>query len=622
MNMKKMIRIVILIMGLFVIEVKAYNKSVVNITDLTLSEEIELLDKGVITSYELVSLYLDRINTYNSDFNVLITLSENILEEAKYSDDLRKEGKSRGVLEGIPIIVKDNIDVRGMPTTAGARALADNYPNEDADVVKKLKDNGAIIIGKANMSEFAFSAKDSYSSYGYVNNAYRIGYTSYGSSGGSAVGVALNFASVALGTDTNSSVRLPAAAAGLVGIRPTTGKVSSNGVINYDINRDTVGVLSKSVADNKIVFDIISDNSERIDSLDTIRIGIPISFYEGSNDSSLGVNKEIFMPIKEMLDREIERLKDNSIEIVFLDDFYNNDIAYYNTVSLAGYTMCRAFNSYILNTTGSIRNFKQLSKSSGKTTDLSGYYKVCNYSNSYYNKSLKYIRLMKEYVNSVFVDNDLDFILYPSTKNEIYAKANSDSLINVSSTISSTSGYPSIVLPLGYYDNMPYGVELLAKEGEETKLYYIADIIEKHNNLINSEETAAKDLYEVPGKVKELVDFYLENYGSNINLDAVREYFRNYNNMEEPIKAAKTLLDSYHEKEVEIKKVKVDSVSEINEGLFMFCFSLMIFMFLPRITLRIDYNKKKGKKKKNVNAKKKANNKKQGNNKKNKRLKR
>ena len=257
--MKKAVGIIVIIVTLFITPVYALNKSVVDVTKLTMNQTIEYLDKEIITSEELVNLYLDRINTYNDSFKAIITVNPNIVEEAKESDKLRKENKKRGILEGIPIIVKDNIDVKGMPTTAGAKALADNYPNEDAEVIKKLKAEGALIIAKANMSEFAFSAKESYSSFGYVSNAYRLDYTSYGSSGGSAVGLALNFGSIALGTDTNSSVRLPAAGAGLVGIRPTTGKISSNGVINYDINRDTVGIISKSVLDNKILWGIITD---------------------------------------------------------------------------------------------------------------------------------------------------------------------------------------------------------------------------------------------------------------------------------------------------------------------------------------------------------------------------
>ena len=233
--------------------VKGLNKSVIDITQMTMTDELEYLDKGVITSYELANLYLDRINIYNSTFNAMITINPNVLEEAKEMDELRSKGEIKGRLHGVFIIVKDNIDVKGMPTTAGAKALSDNYPKEDAPIIKKLKDEGAIVIGKANMSEFAFSARECNSSYGYVSNAFRVGYTSYGSSGGSSVALALNFGSVAIGTDTNSSVRLPAAAAGLVGIRPTYGKLSNNGIIAYDVYRDTAGIISKSVIISKPV---------------------------------------------------------------------------------------------------------------------------------------------------------------------------------------------------------------------------------------------------------------------------------------------------------------------------------------------------------------------------------
>ena len=545
-----MIRKIVYILIVFLLlttPVKALNKSVVDITELTMTEQIDYLDKGVITSYELVNLYLDRINTYNSTFNALITVNPNILEEAKEMDELRQKGEIKGRLHGIPIIVKDNIDVKGMPTTAGAKALADNYPVDDAEVIKKLKSEGAIIIGKANMSEFAFSARDSKSSYGYVSNAFRVGYTSYGSSGGSAVALALSFGSVALGTDTNSSVRLPSSSAGLVGLRPSVGKLSNDGVIAYDINRDTVGVISKSVKDNELIMEILTGESYDTEIKENIRIGVPRSFYEGGS-STIPANKETWGPIKTMLDDEIERLRSEGIEIVFLDDYYGKKEQSYNSNSIAGYTMCKAFNSYIKGTTGTIRSFKQLANSGGKITGLKGYLASCNYSDKDFARTLEYQNKLKKYISAVYEKNDLDYIMYPVTKNEIYKKNENDKLLNVSTTVSSTVGYPAIVVPLGYYDGMPYGLELMAKVNEEEKLYSIAMIIKKHNYLINKQEPAAEKLYEVSDKVSELVKLYVDNNDNKDKqewLEEVYEFFRNYNNLENSEEIAGVLIDKF-----------------------------------------------------------------------------
>ena len=592
MMMKRIASIIVIIVTFLVIEVNALNKSVIDVTKLTMSQTIDYLDKGVITSEELVNLYLDRINTYNNDFKAIITINPNIIEEAKESDELRKNNTKRGILEGIPIIVKDNIDVKGMPTTAGAKVLEDNYPNDDAEVIKKLKNEGALIIAKANMSEFAFSAKDSYSSYGYVSNAYKLGYTSYGSSGGSAVSVALNFGSVALGTDTNSSVRLPAAGAGLVGLRPTTGKVSTTGVINYDINRDTIGIISKSVLDNKIIWGVITNEKyDYVDDSKKIRIGIPKSFYEGEEKTNLKANKTTIGFIKEMLDAEINRLNNENVELVYLDEVYNNTFARYNNISIAGYTMCRAFNNYINNTTGTIRNFNQLTNSKGKVASLGGYNRSCNYTDNNYNKTLSNLALAKKYIENIYNQNELDFMLYPTTKNEIYSKGNNQLLVNVSGTMSSVVGYPSITIPLGYYADMPYGIEIMGRENKEMELYNLAEIMEKHNNLINSHDSAAARLYEVPMEVNNLVNLYLNDYESSSDwLDNVRNYFRSYNGMENEKDISLDLINSKEvkkeEKEVIIKKINNNYlIGDIYVYFFISLACMGIFLYVPKVTL-------------------------------------
>ena len=261
--MKKYFVVLLLSLLFLFSEVNAITKAPVDITKMGIVEISDALDKGYFTSEQLVQMYLERIEEYDGKFNSINQLNANAISDAKRLDEERISGKVRSKLHGVPILVKCNIDVYGMPTTAGAKALSDNYPKENAYVVQKLIDAGAIVLGSTNMSEFAFSAKDSYSSYGNVKNVFNVKYTPYGSSGGAAVAVSAGFAAVSLGTDTNSSVRLPAAGAGLVGLRPTLGLVSRSGVIPYDIERDTVGVLSKTVDDNALVLSIIGGQDKK-----------------------------------------------------------------------------------------------------------------------------------------------------------------------------------------------------------------------------------------------------------------------------------------------------------------------------------------------------------------------
>lgn len=252
--MKKMLIIIILLIP-FSVSAKTY--APVDITNLNIKELQDAVDKGYLT-YELITkLYLERIKEYDDKYNAIITINEESLKEAREKDNYYKEHGRDSILFGIPVIVKDNIDVKGMPTTLGAKSLKDNYPNQDAEIIKNLKENGAIILAKSNMSEFAFLASSSTSSFGTTKNAYNNNYSSYGSSGGSAVSVALKYAPAAIGTDTNSSLRAPSAAASVIGFRPTLNKLSLRGIAGYDITRDTPGPIATNIYDSAIIMEAL-----------------------------------------------------------------------------------------------------------------------------------------------------------------------------------------------------------------------------------------------------------------------------------------------------------------------------------------------------------------------------
>lgn len=250
--MKKFYLLFLTILFVIPFKVSAYSKALVDITNMNIYEIQTAIDNGYLTYEELIRLYLERIENYDKDYNTIITLNNNAIEEAKKCDAIYKEKGRDSLLFGIPILVKDNIDVYGMPTTNGTKTLLDSYPKEDSEAIKLLKEKGVIVLGKTNMSEFAFYASSSKSSFGTTSNAYNKEYSSYGSSGGSAVSVALAFAQVSLGTDTAASVRTPASANNVIGIRPTFNTISSKGVILYDMTRDTIGVFSRNTYDNML----------------------------------------------------------------------------------------------------------------------------------------------------------------------------------------------------------------------------------------------------------------------------------------------------------------------------------------------------------------------------------
>lgn len=528
--------IILSILLLFPLRAEAYSKSVIDITNISMSELSEALDKGYITSQELVQLYLERIEVYNGTFNAINKINDNALEEAKKLDSERSNGKVRSKLHGIPVVVKTNIDVLGLPTTGGSINLEDNYPIEDSYVVSKLKEAGAIILGSTNMSEFAFRASDSYSSYGEVYNAFNIEYSSYGSSGGSAVAIATSMAAFAIGTDTNASVRVPAANAGLVGLRPTLELISTNGILPYDTTRDTVGILSKTVTDNALILESIIGKEYLNDSFDigSIKIGVIDSYVDGS-DNGYSVNKKTDSDIANMAKEKIELLEKNGAIIVNINELVNN---YYLSIannSMMGLSFCDGFNNYIKGTSGSIRNFQSLA-SKNNSFNLREYVPYCGKSDKYLEKKEDEREEFLYHIEEVMAQNDVDVILYPTVKNKNLLVSENDGLVIPGAHLGSVIGYPSITVPMGYIDEFSYGIEFMAPRYRENLLYDVAQFFENLNNLelVNSKLTPS--LYEIPDYVQELKSYYELNYDNKKYSEEnaqTKDYFRKYNLMNE-----------------------------------------------------------------------------------------
>jgi Asp-tRNA(Asn)/Glu-tRNA(Gln) amidotransferase A subunit family amidase len=226
--------------------------------ELSIKKIHEMYVDGSLTSQDLVASYLARIDTINPQINALTIINPKALEIAKALDaEYKKTGILRP-LHGIPMIVKDNINTIGMPTTAGSLALADFYPETDAFIIQKLEAAGAIILAKSNMAEWAFSAMHSESSTaGTTRNPYNLDYVPAGSSGGTAAAVASNLGTIGLGTDTGNSIRGPSSHNALVGFRSTLGLVSREGIVPLYLRNDVVGPMVKSVEDATRVLQVM-----------------------------------------------------------------------------------------------------------------------------------------------------------------------------------------------------------------------------------------------------------------------------------------------------------------------------------------------------------------------------
>src|ERR1700683_2413770 len=222
--------------------------------EATITDVHAAYKSGALTSVKLVQLYLERIRACDQagpKLNVVISLNPRALEQpAALDEHFRKTGKFVGPLHGIPVLLKDNINTNDMPTTGGSLSLAGYTPATDAAAItQKLRAAGAIILAKVNLHEFAIWGETVSSIRGQTLNPYDLTRTPGGSSGGTGAGVAANFAIAGIGTDTINSIRSPASANGIVGIRPTLGLVSRAGVIPYSFTQDAAGPLAPTVTD-------------------------------------------------------------------------------------------------------------------------------------------------------------------------------------------------------------------------------------------------------------------------------------------------------------------------------------------------------------------------------------
>jgi aspartyl-tRNA(Asn)/glutamyl-tRNA(Gln) amidotransferase subunit A len=220
-----------------------------NVLELSLADAAALVRDKQVSPVELVEACLRQIESTDDTLRAYITVFKDAVEVAKASEALITAGHQLGPLHGVPIALKDNIATAGSRTTAGSRILADWIPDEDATVVKRLRSSGAILIGKTNMHEFAWGGTSANPHYGFVRNPWDPRRFPAGSSGGSGAAVAARTCYGALGTDTGGSIRLPSAVNGIVGLRPTIGRVSNAGVIPLAWSMDTVGPMTRTVQD-------------------------------------------------------------------------------------------------------------------------------------------------------------------------------------------------------------------------------------------------------------------------------------------------------------------------------------------------------------------------------------
>jgi aspartyl-tRNA(Asn)/glutamyl-tRNA(Gln) amidotransferase subunit A len=251
-------------------------------------ETSKLLRKRSVSPVELTADCLARIEKLNPKLNAFITVTaESALAEARQAEAEIRRGDWRGPLHGIPLALKDLIDTAGVRTTAASLLFKDRVPGEDAEVVRRLKAAGAVLLGKQNLHEFAYGGSSMVSAFGEVRNAWNLEHIAGGSSGGSATAVAAGMGYGAIGTDTAGSVREPSALCGVVGLKPTYGRVSARGVIPLSISLDHVGPIGRTVEDVAVIFAAIAG----YDPADPASVDAPV-------EDCVAALKNSFLPLR------------------------------------------------------------------------------------------------------------------------------------------------------------------------------------------------------------------------------------------------------------------------------------------------------------------------------------
>ena len=271
---------------------------------LSISEASQLLRERKVSPVELTQLCLQRIERLNPKLNAFITVTaESALDEAHKAETEIQKGRWRGPLHGIPVALKDLFDTAGLRTTAASAVFRDRVPNQDGEVVQRLKGAGAVLLGKLNMHEFAYGGSGIISFFGPTTNPWSREHIAGGSSSGSAAAVAAGMCYGALGSDTGGSIRLPSAYCGIVGLKPTYGRVSTRGVIPLSWSCDHVGPMARSAADTAIMLQTIAgydpEDPTSIDALvpdyaaamretAALRVGIPRHYFYEDLDPEIG----------------------------------------------------------------------------------------------------------------------------------------------------------------------------------------------------------------------------------------------------------------------------------------------------------------------------------------------
>ena len=467
------------------------------INNITIQEIKEGLADENFSAVELTEAHFDKIEKKDEDISAFLTLTkEKALSQAKQVDEWVQQGRDLPSLAGVPVAVKDNMLVEGVKCTAGSKILEDYEAPYDATVIEFLRSEGAVILGKTNMDEFAMGSSTENSAFQTTKNPHDLERVPGGSSGGSAAAVASDMSVVALGSDTGGSVRQPASFCGTVGFKPTYGAVSRYGLIAMASSLDQIGPFAKNVNDAKIVFEAIKGGdrfdstnvdkefTKRNEDLKDLTFGVPEEFF------SEGLDQEVEEEAKKAIDKVGQEANLKKISLphseyalpvyyIIMPAEVSANLARYDGIKYGATEEADNLLEFYSKTRG--QNFgKEVRRRLmlGTYTLSSGYY------DAYYKRAQKVRTLIKKDYQEAF--KDVDLILTPTSPTPAFeVGAKSDPLSMYLSDIYTASlnlaGLPGLSMPCNKVDGLPVGLQVIGDVFED---YQVLDVAQKIERII------------------------------------------------------------------------------------------------------------------------------------------
>lgn len=467
----------------------------------SVAELQELLEKGEASAVDIAGSFLERIKSLNGDLNSFITVDEErVMNAADESDKRRKSGNTLSEYDGIPVAIKDNICTEGMKTTCASKILENFVSPYNATSYSRLSEKGFILLGKTNMDEFAMGSTNETSYFGPVKNPFNLSHVTGGSSGGSAASVSARMTPLALGSDTGGSIRLPAAFCGVVGIKPTYGRVSRYGLVAFASSLDQVGAFGNSIEDAGILLSVVSG----YDSRDTTSVDAEIDFSADAIEDDVsgmvvGVPEEYFQGVDpeicNTINEKISELEESGARVEKISLKYTEYAipVYYLIATAEASSNLARFDGikYGYRSPGStdLSSLYSRSRSEGfgkevKRRIILGTFSLSSgYYDAYYLKALKGRKLIINDFKRTF--EKVDVIITPTTTTTapVVGELVSDPLQMYMSDILTISanlaGIPGLSMPVGLDENgMPIGLQIMGNHFQEKKILTVAKKIE------------------------------------------------------------------------------------------------------------------------------------------------